>query len=296
LDWSGFSEIIYEKGASLYRTEQLWYDRTSNCGRTYRSPESFVDQTGLRPVLVKLDMPDGNQLSDVYLIFPFRGPARFLNIEISALLQNPETQPLAKFPHYPLATFRLNALVYRFQQLCLAYASSCRTFAQSNLSELQETTKIVLGGYMVPHFELIAFIADLMRTYNALRYVIWRAWGYGTIPRSLESLLKQPPQNMPLDLIDSLRASWKKHGTPAREYRDCIEHYAAFDEKSHFCFAERLSSMTWVLHARLPDNPEKRNAAAFTFNKHLDALSYSWELVSEVVLLWRQTAQAIHDT
>jgi hypothetical protein len=242
-------------------------------------------------------MSVGNQQrSDSYLIFPFRGPARFLSIEISALLQNPEHQPLAKFPHYPLAKFRLNALAYRFQQLGLAYARSCKTFPQNNLSELQETTKVVLGGNMVPQFEFVAFIADLMRTYNALRYVIWRAWGCGSIPRSMEYLLKKPPQSMPLDLIDSLRASWEKHGAPARDYRDCIEHYAAFDETTHFCFAERLPSTTWVLHARLPDNPEKRSAAAFTFNKHLDVLTYSWELVSEVLLLWRQTAQAIHAT
>jgi hypothetical protein len=53
LEWSGFSEIIFEKGASLHREEQSWCDRTTDDGQTYPSPESFTDPTGLSPVLVK---------------------------------------------------------------------------------------------------------------------------------------------------------------------------------------------------------------------------------------------------
>jgi hypothetical protein len=60
------------------------------------------------------------------------------------------------------------------------------------------------------------------------------------------------------------------------DYRDCIIHNAPIDFGLGTGSMQKLDGGVWSVLMRIPDNPEVKSRAAFTFAKGLDALTYGW--------------------
>jgi hypothetical protein len=67
------------------------------------------------------------------------------------------------------------------------------------------------------------------------------------------------------------------------DYRDCIIYNAPIDFGLGTGSMQKLDGGVWSVLMRIPDNPEVKSRAAFTFAKGLDALTYGWELTNEIV-------------
>ena len=132
--------------------------------------------------------------------------------------------------------------------------------------------------------KLRALITAARRTYDALRYVLWKAFGPGgpDTPSNFKKTLSAC-NKLPTDLKSTLETSWDLYGEKMTAYRDCVQHYVPVTFGMQTASMERVSGGIWSVRLRLPDNPEGRSQPAFKFEKNLDALTYGWELANEVM-------------
>jgi hypothetical protein len=65
--------------------------------------------------------------------------------------------------------------------------------------------------------------------------------------------------------------------------RDCIIHNAPIDFGLGTGSMQKLDGSVCSVLMRIPDNPEVKSRAAFTFATGLDGLTHGWELTNEIV-------------
>ena len=72
----------------------------------------------------------------------------------------------------------------------------------------------------------------------------------------------------------------------ARNYESVRDRFVDFGLAT--LFMKQVIPRVWSASARIPDNPEARSKPAFRFMRHLDALSFAWEVAIEVhrVMAW----------
>jgi hypothetical protein len=83
------------------------------------------------------------------------------------------------------------------------------------------------------------------------------------------------------------------HGEQVTDYRDCIQHYVPVDFPNSSIHMQKLDNSTWTAQMILPDNPSAKARAQFTYDKMRDALSYGWEVATEVLEVAEAISEAI---
>jgi hypothetical protein len=56
---------------------------------------------------------------------------------------------------------------------------------------------------------------------------------------------------------------------------------------------QKLDNGTWIAQMIIPDNPSAKARAQFTYDKMRDALSYGWEVATEVLEFAEAISEAI---
>jgi hypothetical protein len=137
-------------------------------------------------------------------------------------------------------------------------------------------------------------ITATRRTYDALRYILWKVFGPGgrDIPNNFPKTLRVC-HKLPRSLRESLEESWSCYGEQLTDYRDCIQHYVPVTSDLKHASFRRVDGDIWSVQVRLPDNPEVRSQRSFTFANNLDALTYGWQLANEVITQAAQVFAAI---
>ena len=140
------------------------------------------------------------------------------------------------------------------------------------------------GGHSEPYYEVEALITAAQRTYDALRYILWKVFGPGggdtpsNFPRTVAKC-----ERIPAALRSSLEKSWASYGVKLKAYRDCIQHYVPVAFHLNVASMERVAGGIWSVRLRLPDNPEAKSQRAYKYSNGIDALTYGWELANEVI-------------
>jgi len=98
---------------------------------------------------------------------------------------------------------------------------------------------------------------------------------------------------LPPGLRTCLEKSWSEVGKRVTQYRDCLQHYVPVAFGISSVHMQRLSSSIWSVSAWLPDNPEARSQSEFQYSARLDACTYGWQLVSEIITVVTTLVEAV---
>jgi len=216
---------------------------------------------GVRPIGLELGAQNGR------LLVPYWG-GRFLEITQSELALDAGLR----------GDYSNAAALFRLWKVVDAAADTVAAFVHSRLP-----TALPDGGVNRSQeffFEFEALIAQVVRSFNHLRYRLWSWAGKaGNCPRSFlhtfRSLEQEMPQSPALTrAVAVLRIM--------REYRDCMEHYVDVGVRS-WGRVSKDSLGRWQFIATMPDNPKARSLSKFTFVQRKDAVDEAWKAVSAYI-------------
>jgi len=149
----------------------------------------------------------------------------------------------------------------------------------------------VFSGQVEPYFEFEALVTAAVRTFDTLRFPLWKAFGgCGSTPNSFARVLDRI--TLPSELADLGRRSHALF-LEAKEYCHCIQHYAHFGARLPFARVTLLPADLWSMSAKIPDNPSAKAYDLFTFDRDLDALSFGWEFASGTINALDQVVRAL---
>lgn len=185
--------------------------------------------------------------------------------------------------------YAAGAVIYHCKRLAQAYSDACWGFVTLSAGIPREHDKVGYGGGAFDsYFEFDALMTTVRRTYEAIRPIIWRAYGGNgsSRPRNFAKTFELC-DSIPEHLRVHLQNSWSQFGVKATNYRDCALHYVPFDSSLGQASMERTDGGIWTTTVRIPANPEVRSKAAFRYSlgSSSDALTYGWEAAADTIVL-----------
>ena len=302
-----FVRIIFEKGIELRCTrEKQWaFQSVSEKNEFITSEEnpeeipnklfsSVYKKYHVRPILLTSSY-SGSEHSMLLPSIPMRS----LDVEWSELdCKNFEDM---SFQHLSNLSYSMETMLYHCKQLAEVYCKICRSFVSFPSSLLKKGEKAIFSGNPETYFEFDALVTDVIRLYEVLRYVIWIKFGTpkNAVPRSYEDMLKKIPskkKNFPSLLLDGLNENWSTIGDRAKKYRDCLQHNSPIISGRPYVRMSRLDDKVWSASIWIPDNPEDKSQVKFIYDSKIDALTYGWELTSEMVKLVKMVVDGAPET
>jgi hypothetical protein len=271
--WEMADRVVFERGVSLRRVDGIEWCCEAAVHRLSLSPADINVQYGLRPIIANLKSP-----CDGTLVFPpFAG--RLLNVQVSLLHELIAKNAANYFQITRSLMFLLDALIYHSERLALHYVD---TVADHIRFPHHSERDWAMAAGNEAFFEFDALVTAAIRALDSTRNLIWRAYGQnGSVPSSLRRTIKSC-QRLPDSVKERVSHIWDNRLTHAKEYRDCIQHYVAVGSSS-WAKLTRIDDLIWTLSLRIPDNPEVKAATKFTYDRGLDAMTYAWELVTDVI-------------
>jgi hypothetical protein len=273
--------VVFEKGITVSRSPHgLWRIEAFRGAPAATSPADVARTYGVRPVLLTHRLPP-DVLSTSLLP---AGRSGVLDQAPYEILHVPAPGTMPMMGHVFNASYMLGAVVYHCLRLAEAYAEICRRAGR--MSWLSDDSEMkTLGDQPEPYYELEALISAAMRAYDTtLTHMIWWIAGgrKGQMPGSFEDTLPRCA-GLPAELKTRLETSWHRFGSQLNAYRDCIHHYVQLGRALPHAIVRILPGGAWSTWSPIPDNPDARSQKAFRFEGRLDALTYGWELTTEVV-------------
>ncbi len=256
---------MLERGVELVRAAPAdWRFATAPSEAGFAAPPAASAALQLRPVLASLDEP----LRDVPLVLPATN-GRLLTI-YTAELRTVASQSLI---------YVMEAALYHLVALTTWCARECAAHGAIHARLGSDAERVVMRPN-APYFEFEALVTAIVRAFDTLRYSLWRQWGdHGSTPNSYERVVDSL-RTCPTSVLNHLSLGASGAYARAKGYRHCIQHYVDIGSASWAMF--ELRSKVWTVTVRVPDNPDARSSAKWTFTSNLDALSLGWELCSEL--------------
>lgn len=191
------------------------------------------------------------------------------------------------FPVFPKAyavDYTVGAVGYHCKRLAEVYAEISRHFASVSLFQ-ENTTGLATFEYVPePYYEFDALITAARRAYEFTRYLLWYSFGprKSSTPSSFRRTLDRCT-HIPPTLAERLEKSWTLFGKKLAAYRDCIQHNVTLDQRCSTAFLEQIPQGAWKMAIWIPDNPEDKSGANFAYANRLDALTYGWNVTTELL-------------
>jgi hypothetical protein len=302
-----FVRIVFEKGIELRCTrEKQWaFQSVSEKNEFITSEEnpeeiphklfySVYKKYNVRPILLTSSY-SGSEHSMLLPSIPMRS----LDVEWSELYRKNSRD--ISFQHLSNLSYSMGTMLYHCKQLAEVYCRICRSFVSSPFDQLEKDDKAIYGGNPETYFEFDALVTDVIRLYEVLRYVIWIKFGIpkNDVPRSYEDMLKKIPsrkKDFPSLLFDRLNDNWSTIGDRAKKYRNCLQHNTPIIHGIPYVRMSRLDDKVWSASIWIPDNPEDKSQVKFIYDSEIDALTYGWELTSEMVKLVKMVVDVAPET
>ena len=284
--WDTAERIIFEQGVALHRDETSAWQYESEAGLHSISPSDITRQFGLRPITAKFRNSSAFSYS---FVFPSRA-GKVLNVQLSEQQQQIYgMKPPTFFTATQSLFYLLYAVIYHCERLAENYAEHREQMIK--LPNPNNADRVVSHCYE-GFFEFDALVTAVIRAIDATRYVIWRKYGRnGSVPSSFRRTIDNCTQ-LPHTLKQLAENLWDEHLSHAKEYRDCIQHYVSIGSSS-WAMLSRKKDFIWTMLLRIPDNPEVKSAKKFTFNRDLDAMTYGWELITDLFFLTGSIVQSV---
>jgi hypothetical protein len=302
-----FVRIVFEKGIELRCTREKQWAFQSVCEKnefitSEEKPEkiphklfsSVYKKYHVRPILLTSNY-SGSEHSMLLPSIPMRS----LDVEWSELnCKNPDD---ISFQLLSTLSYSMGSMLYHCKQLADVYCRICRSFVSFPCDKLEKKDEAIFGGNPETYFEFDALITDVIRLYNLLRYVIWIKFGTpkNNVPRSYENVLKiisSRKKDSPSLFFNLLDDNWLTIGDRAKKYRDCLQHNSPIIHRRPYVRMSRLDYKVWSASVWIPDNPEDKSQEKFIYDSEIDALTYGWELTSEMVKLVKMVVDEAPET
>jgi hypothetical protein len=212
------------------------------------------------------------------LVFPAR-TGKALDVQLSELQQLTYAKKHAHYFHETRSLiFLLYALLYHTKRLAVHYVDTIAHHIE--FPHPIDADRVTTHSYEA-FFEFDALVTAAIRAIDSTRYTLWQAYGEkGSVPSSLRRTIATC-RRLPHAVKERVEDTWDNRLAHAKEYRDCIQHYVAVGSAS-WAMLTRIDNLFWTMLLRIPDNPETKSAQHFTFDRDLDAMTYAWELVTDV--------------
>jgi hypothetical protein len=261
-------------------------------GLTARSaPESreILERYGVQPVLAI----EARATGDMALLLSRSGAA--LGVQASSLYSARTNDIALLFKAFALA-YDVGAALHHCESLAKAYEFIVVNFQRISSIPGFETSESEFAsfGYQAePYYELDALLSAARRAYDKIGHCVWHAFEGrgGGMPDNMRQLLDRITA-CPRTLAERLNHSWLTVGEKLKDYRDCTQHFASADMGLGTVMMRRVGDGVWKAWARIPDNPETKSKKKFTYVAGIDALTYGWEVVNEVVSLATEVVTA----
>lgn len=181
----------------------------------------------------------------------------------------------------------LGSACYHCIGMAEAYARACRW--EATVEEVAPSPVVpdreTLAAADEAYFEFDALVSALARSYESLRYVLWRSYGSGGEPpsnfeKTLNSLRRR---KLVKPLIRMIDRHWSTVGTEIKHYRNCALHFVPLNEFGLRSEVLRLEGEPLTAELLIPDNPEEQDIDSFTYIKRIDALTYGWQRTAAVL-------------
>ncbi len=273
--WANADRVFFEHGVALRRVEASEWRCEAAVHYLSLPPTEFGRRYGLRPITAIMSMGAAPSYS---LVFPAR-TGKALDVQLSELQQLTYAK---KHSDYFRTTrsliFLLYAVIYHTKRLAVHYADAIEHSIQ--FPHHTDADRVTTHSYEA-FFEFDAMVTAAIRAIDSTRYALWQAYGEKcSVPSSLRRTIDNC-RRLPDSVKDRVEDTWDSRLAYAKEYRDCIQHYVAVGSAS-WAMLTRIDNLFWTMLLRIPDNPEAKSAKLFTFDRNLDAMTYAWELVTDV--------------
>jgi len=284
MDWE---TIVFEKGVEVHFAEGSWSFSPHDSRHLGSLQECLAALSPLRPLLLRRRNPEEVKFN----VIARSDGRRIMEFAVSELRRTGLTE--RNVAHVHGIFHNVSGALYHFHEMAEAYA---RITSEHALDSARVGGADISGRAGDPgvYFEFEAFVSSIRRAYDSMRYTLWQRYeeGSGSVPRSLEALLNRS-RNLPENLRARLSTSWANFGVPITAYRDCLHHYVPLTEYGAPLLLKREHLGAWTLLARVPDNPAARAARLFTFERGLDALTYSYDCLDEVINMATIAAESL---
>lgn len=248
------------------------------------APESkeILERYGARPVLRVEAGPTDDS------VFLLSKTGRALSVQVTSFYSTPTSNVALLLKTFDLA-YDVGACLYHCANLAKVYESIVGHFKRISLIpgfDMSTSSFASFGHQTEPYYELDALLSAARRAYNRIGHCAWQAFegGGGGMPDNLSEAVDRL-RTCPEPLAERLRKSWSTVGEGLKAYRDCTQHFASTDIGMGTVTMKQVADGVWRAWARIPDNPEVKSRKKFTYASGLDALTYGWEVVDEVVSL-----------
>lgn len=284
--WNTAERILFEHGVALHRDETSNWQCESAVGLYSTLPADITRQFGLRPITAKFRTDSALSYS---MVFPSH-VGRALNVQLSELQQQIYRKKSSTlFLSTQSLFYLLHVVIYHCECLAEQYADSIEEIIElPNPNNADRVATYCFEGF----FEFDALVTAVIRAIDSTRYVIWRMYGgNGSVPSSFKRTIDNCTQ-LPGTLRQLAENLWAERLSHAKEYRDCIQHYVSVGSSS-WAMLTRRNDLIWTMLLRIPDNPEVKSAKKFTFGRDLDAMTYGWELITDLFVLTASIVQSV---
>jgi hypothetical protein len=279
--------FIFERGITIHlQDDGRWYFRASEKGSAHKeiNPNDVAEAYKLLPVLITFELVEG---TNVDFLLPKHIRSQLIDIGVSELSQSYslESGDLGKVLNLGYIT---GAVIYHCKNLASIYSDICLRFSQM-AGDHVDGRRVIFSNQPEAYYEFDALITAARRSYDTTRYILWKYFGpgVGSVPASFKKCLPQCT-GLPAPLKLRLSSSWDNYGEHLTDYRDCIQHYVPVDFGMSSANMTRLSDGVWSVSLLIPDNPKAKSKPQLSYSNKIDALSYSWEIATEVVDVARE--------
>jgi hypothetical protein len=260
-------------------------------GLTSRSAlesREISEKYGARPILAIEDRPPGNL--DLLLS---RGGG-VLAVQASPFYSGGTLDVPLLLKTFALA-YDVGAAVHHCVNLAKAYELIVANFQHMSSIpgfSISDSDLATYGFQAEPYYEFDALLSASRRSYDKIGHCVWQVFEGGVgMPANMEKILDRLT-GCPEPLSERLRNSWLSVGKTLKDYRDCTQHFGSVDLGMGAVMMKGLGDGVWKAWARIPDNPEAKSKKKFTYVGALDALTYGWDVVNEVVSLATEVVTA----
>ena len=189
----------------------------------------------------------------------------------------------------------VHAIVYRLRALAVAYARQAKVYPAcfADGPEVGRVGENMVAGAQEVSFEAEALITCAIRFVEALIEPFWQRFGDDSPrPNGWCDALKRC-SHCPEPLEARLQKAWRsmKH---LNQYRNYIEHVAPPGGVDPGSTVRRFGDLGDGAGFCLPDDPRVRDAKQATYKRQVDALSYCWEEVTNVIGIARDLLRQVY--
>jgi hypothetical protein len=279
--------VVFEKGVEVRFDRGMWSvppHVTMNLGTLQ---ECIAVLRPLRPLLFRHRRSDDSS----FRVIARADGRRIMELAVSQLdfagLNETNVANVHNVAH------NVRGALYHFHEMAEAYARITNAHARYSAS-VGGADVAMLAGDAAVYFEFEAFVSSIRRAYDSMRYALWQKYepSAGSVPRSLKAAL-QALRSLPVELHARLSDSWTRFGVPITDYRDCLHHYVPLAMPGAPLLLVRGHLGVWTLLARLPDNPSAKAARLFTFKLDIDALTFAYECLDEIITIATLAAESV---